>query len=152
MTEHVQLEIIAAVLVIAGQIIAVWRANVAASLAAQALIYTQQKNAAVQDIHDIVKVLKVEVNDRLTQLLRVSRTAALLEGEASGTKQTRDAIAAQANVKDDPRLERAVVAARQLIFEAADAARTLVIETTGDQQKKDAANLMSNRAPEPRTT
>ncbi len=150
MTEHVQLEIIAAVLVIAGQIVAVWRANVAASLAAEALRYTQEKNAAVKDIHEIVKVLKVEVNDRLTQLLTVNRTAALLEGEAAGTKQTRDAIAAQKGENDDPRLDRAVIAARQLIFEAANAARTLVLETAGDQQKKDAVNSMPNRAPVPR--
>ncbi len=141
MSEHVQLEIIAAVLVIAGQIIAVWRANVAAALAGQALIYAQQKNAAVQDIHDIVKVLKVEVNDRLTQLLTVNRTAALLEGEATGTKQTREAIALQKDT-DDPRLDRAVVAARQLITEAAHAARKLVMETASDSQKNNEIKIM----------
>ncbi len=151
MTEHVQLEIIAAVLVIAGQVVAVWRANVAASLAAMALIQTQQKNAAVQDIHEIVKVLKVEVNDRLTQLLSASRSAALLEGEATGTRQTRDAIASQQGHNDDPRLDRAVVAARQLISEAADAARNLVLETAEDREKKHSVNTMPSHAPDPRT-
>ncbi len=48
--------------------------------------------AKTDEVHQIVQILKVEVNDRLTQLLEVNRAQALLEGQAIELQRSRDEI------------------------------------------------------------
>ncbi len=90
-TEHVQLEIIAAVVVVAGQIIAVWRSNAAASTANESLKYTQISNKELATKTDQVAATLSTKTDQVAATLatKVEETAQRLSDD---TKENKAAI------------------------------------------------------------
>ncbi len=106
MTEHAQLELIAAVVTCVMSVLA----------------YLKGRKNGVD-----IKELKVTVDGRLTQLLDTTASSNRAEGVILGTEATRAAMAAQAAAGSDPAIAAAVIAAREVIAAAVIAARELLV-------------------------
>lgn len=87
MTEHVQLEIIAAFILIAGQIITIWRADIAARRAEAAnLAAVQANHAAVQATVAAVKASDEGIQGRAKQTAIIHEVKEAVNGGMAAAK------------------------------------------------------------------
>ncbi len=101
------------------------------------LAYFKSKQAfeTAQNNAHAISELRITIDGRMDNLLQVTAAGSLAQGIVEGTASTRAAIADQARIHDDPAINSAVIAAREVMATAVITARELIVKAQDEAQK-----------------